>query len=147
MQPVPQMLKRTVAEIGEIEQVNPVRQQTPFDVIKGSIVSTCSNAIEMLSKFTPDDILEYRKQNVHAINFTDFQLSELALPEQLPHKIRLSDALKSREYQYMTVDNFVDMISFLTKPVPIERGFSGLSIGTGFVKNASITRYLRSNKV
>lgn len=113
MQPVPQMLKRTVDEIGEIEQVNPVRHQTPFDVIKGSIVSTCSNAIEVISKFTPDDILEYRKQHVHAINFTDFQLSGLALPEQLPSKMKLSDALKSREYQYMSVDNFVDNTMFV----------------------------------
>ena len=35
----------------------------------------------------------------------------------------------------LLIHNFVNMDVFLTKPVPIERRFSGLSIGTGFVEN------------
>ena len=43
--------------------------------------------------------------------------------------------------------NFVDMDAFLTKPVPIERSFRVLSIGTGFVKNESISTKLLDLKV
>ena len=38
--------------------------------------------------------------------------------------------------------NFVNTGPFLTKPAPMERSPSGLSIGTGFVKNRPISTKL-----
>ena len=42
---------------------------------------------------------------------------------------------------------FVNNDRILTKPVPMERSRSGLSIDTGFVENSSLCTKLRTNKI